>query len=128
VSPSKGGEAMREWRSEWRMVRQRDELLTSHKQTTKRADVRPRRAAKQEAATAEHRNGRLERRSVPSPRLRAAGVPAGATCGRAGSWQPPDSGRPPGAWRRCRVAGVGAREDLVQQHPGELHLCGHACV
>jgi hypothetical protein len=28
VSPSKGGEAMREWRSEWRMVRQRGELLT----------------------------------------------------------------------------------------------------
>jgi hypothetical protein len=28
VSPSKGGEVMREWRSEWRMVRQRDELPT----------------------------------------------------------------------------------------------------
>jgi hypothetical protein len=28
VSPSKGGEAMREWRREWRMVRHRDELLT----------------------------------------------------------------------------------------------------
>jgi hypothetical protein len=77
VSPSKGGEAMREWRSEWRMVRQRDELLTSHKQTTRSTDVRPSRKQRQAAAvhpcgsaprrdqaasrTAERRSGRLER-------------------------------------------------------------------
>jgi hypothetical protein len=51
VSPSKGGEAMREWRREWRMVRQRDGLHTSHSETTRRADEMPRRAAKQETAT-----------------------------------------------------------------------------
>jgi hypothetical protein len=42
---------MREWRREWRMVRQRDGLHTSHSETTRRADEMPRRAAKQETAT-----------------------------------------------------------------------------
>jgi hypothetical protein len=74
---------MREWRSEWRMVRQRDELHTSHNQTTRSTKqacsqvVRPSRKQRQAAAvrlcgsaprrdqaasrTAERRSGRLER-------------------------------------------------------------------
>jgi hypothetical protein len=92
VSPSKGGEAMREWRREWRMVRQRDELHTSHSETTRRADEMPRRAAKQETATGGSRaSARVVASTGPSGKQnsgapdRAAGARSDGACRVRGS-------------------------------------------
>jgi hypothetical protein len=83
---------MREWRREWRMVRQRDELHTSHSETTRRADEMPRRAAKQETATGGSRaSARVVASTGPSGKQnsgapdRAAGARSDGACRVRGS-------------------------------------------